>query len=82
VHDVGREDDTYWIAAELVAGESLANAMRRGALALPKALEVATQIADGLAAAHAGGIVHRDPKPANIMATRDGPVKAHPQSWA
>jgi serine/threonine protein kinase len=75
VYDIGREDDTYWIAAELVAGESLANAIRRGPLAVPKALEIATQIADGLSAAHAASIVHRDLKPANVMVTRDGRVK-------
>jgi Tol biopolymer transport system component len=75
VHEIGREGDTYWIATELVAGESLAKVIERGALALPRALEIATQIADGLAAAHAAGIVHRDLKPANIMVARDGRVK-------
>jgi serine/threonine protein kinase len=77
VYDIGRDDDTYWIAAELVAGESLAKVVERGPLAAPKTLEIATQIADGLAAAHAAGIVHRDIKPANIMVTRDGlPITA------
>jgi Tol biopolymer transport system component len=75
VYDIGRDDDTYWIATELVAGESLAKAMERGALAVPRALDIATQIAGGLAAAHAAGIVHRDLKPANIMVTCDGRVK-------
>ena len=75
VHEIGREDNTYWIATELVAGESLASAIGRGPMAVGKALEIATQIADGLAAAHAAGIVHRDLKPANIMVTRDGRVK-------
>ena len=75
VYDVGREEGTYWIATELVAGESLAKVIERGPVAAPKALEIATQIADGLAAAHAAGIVHRDIKPANIMVTRDGRVK-------
>src|SRR5258708_3587460 len=75
VHDIGRDDGTYWIATELVAGESLAKVIERGPLSVTKALEIATQIADGLAAAHAAGIVHRDLKPANIMAARDGRVK-------
>src|ERR1035438_6818497 len=75
VHEIGRDDDTYWIATELVAGEPLASVIERGPLGVPKALEIATQIAEGLAAAHAAGIVHRDLKPANIMVTRDGRVK-------
>jgi Tol biopolymer transport system component len=75
VYEIGREDGTYWIATELVAGEPLASAIEPGPLALQKALEIATQIAEGLTAAHAAGIVHRDLKPANIMVTRDGRVK-------
>jgi len=75
VHEIGRDGDTYWIATELVAGESLAKLVERGPLGVPRALEIGRQIADGLAAAHAAGIVHRDLKPANIMVTRDGRVK-------
>jgi Tol biopolymer transport system component len=75
VYDIGRDGDTYWIATELVGGESLAKVIERGPLGVPRALEIGRQIADGLAAAHAAGIVHRDLKPANIMVTRDGRVK-------
>jgi Tol biopolymer transport system component len=75
VHEIGRDEGTYWIATELVAGESLASVVGRRPMAVSKALEIATQIADGLAAAHSAGIVHRDLKPANIMVTRDGRVK-------
>ncbi len=75
VHEVGREDSTYWIATELVAGEPLAKVIERGPLSVAKAIEVATQVADGLAAAHAAAIVHRDLKPANIMMARDWRVK-------
>src|ERR1019366_1480175 len=75
VHEIGRDEDAYWIATELVAGESLASVIERGPMAVSKALEIATQIADGLAAAHVAGIVHRDLKPAIIMVTRDGRVK-------
>ena len=75
VYDTGHDGDTYWIASELVAGEPLAGVIRHGPLAPRKAIEIAAQIADGLAAAHTAGIVHRDLKPANIMVARDGRVK-------
>jgi serine/threonine protein kinase len=75
VHEIGRDGDTYWIATELLGGESLAKVIERGPLGVPQALEIARQIADGLAAAHVAGIVHRDLKPANIMVTRDDRVK-------
>jgi eukaryotic-like serine/threonine-protein kinase len=66
--DVGRDDDISYIVSELVDGESL----RRARLSLRKALDIAVQIAGGLAAAHEAGIVHRDLKPENILLTRDG----------
>jgi serine/threonine protein kinase len=75
VYDIGRAHDTWWIATELVVGETLRNLIDRGPLALRKTIEIATQIAAGMAAAHAGGIVHRDLKPGNIMVTREGRVK-------
>jgi serine/threonine protein kinase len=75
VHDIGRDEGVYWIATELVAGESLAKAIERGPMTVPKVLEIAAQIVNGLAGAHAAGIVHRDLKPANIMVTRDGRAK-------
>ena len=49
--------------------------MRLGPLPLRKVLEIAVAIADGLAAAHEAGIVHRDVKPANVMVSRQGFVK-------
>jgi len=67
VYDVG---DGY-IVSELVDGEPL----RGGKLSVRKILEVAGQIASGLAAAHNAGIVHRDLKPDNILLTRDGRPK-------
>ena len=75
VYDIGHDNGTHWIATELVTGESLASILERGPLAPRKAIEIATQIADGLAAAHTAGIVHRDLKPGNVMIARDGRVK-------
>src|SRR5271157_1869675 len=75
VYDIGCDNGTYWIASELVRGETLRRAIEAGPLAAPKAIEIATQVAAGLAAAHAAGLVHRDLKPDNIMVTRDGHVK-------
>ena len=67
VYDVGEG----YIVSELVDGEPL-----RGArFGLRKTLDIAAQIASGLAAAHAAGVVHRDLKPENILLTRDGRAK-------
>ena len=63
------------LVTELVNGVSLRERLRDGALPLSTALDIALQIARGLAAAHAVGIVHRDVKPENVMVRRDGLVK-------
>jgi len=71
--DLGREDDTYYIAMEYVSGEDLKSSVRRmGPLSTGKVLGFATEICEGLAEAHRLGIVHRDLKPQNIMIDRDG----------
>ena len=75
VHDIGREDGVSFIVSELVEGETLAAVIGHGPLPLRKLLDVGTQICEGLAAAHAAGVIHRDLKPGNIMLTRDGRVK-------
>jgi serine/threonine protein kinase len=64
-----------FIATEFIEGQSLRERMKEAQLSGPQALEVATQIASALAAAHAAGIVHRDIKPENIMVRSDGLVK-------
>src|SRR5450631_1081913 len=75
VYDVGREGDIAYIVSELVDGESLRPAIAQGPLPVRRVIDTATQIAEGLAAAHAAGIVHRDLKPENVMLTREGRVK-------
>jgi Tol biopolymer transport system component len=72
IFDIGREDGVVYIVSELVEGESLRALLRRGSIPVRKAVEIAEQIADGLAAAHAAGIVHRDVKPENVMLTGSG----------
>src|SRR5579884_1513442 len=75
LYEVGSTEGVDYTVSELVDGESLRAVLQAGPLPIRRAVDLATQIADGLAAAHAAGIVHRDLKPENIMVTRDGRVK-------
>jgi serine/threonine protein kinase len=76
IYEVGEtEDDGHYIAMEYIAGVTLRQHMTEARLKLGEVLDVAVQIASGLAAAHEVGIVHRDIKPENIMLRRDGYVK-------
>ena len=76
IHEVGEtEDDRHYIAMEYVDGVTLRQHMTEARLKLSEALDVAVQVASGLAAAHEVGVTHRDIKPENIMLRRDGYVK-------
>jgi serine/threonine-protein kinase len=75
IHEVGIADETHFIAAEFVDGQTLRELLRGVRLGLSESLEFAIQIASALSAAHEAGIVHRDLKPENVMARRDGIVK-------
>ena len=75
VYQIGRTDDTTFLATEFVDGITLRDHMRIQRLKLSEILDIATQIAAALVAAHAAGIVHRDIKPENIMIRKDGIVK-------
>ncbi len=65
----------HFLAMELVEGEDLAARLKRGALPVDEALDIARQIAEALEEAHEHGIVHRDLKPANVEVRQDGKVK-------
>jgi len=75
IHDVGRDRGVSFIVSELIEGEPLRAIIARGPMPLRKVLDIAVQVAAGLAAAHHAGIVHRDLKPANLMVTKDGQAK-------
>jgi eukaryotic-like serine/threonine-protein kinase len=75
VFDAAFDGDTPYIVSELIEGRTLREEIGKGALPAKRILDLGTQIADGLSAAHDAGIVHRDLKPENIMITRPGRVK-------
>src|SRR5262245_19395670 len=75
VHDTGEADGHRFVAMELLEGQTLRQLLDIGALSPRKAVEYGGQIANGLAAAHARGVIHRDLKPENLFVTTDGHVK-------
>lgn len=75
IYDIEQDGPQPFIVMELLEGESLKERFERGVLPLPELLDIAIQVTEGLEAAHAQGIVHRDIKPGNIFITRRGQVK-------
>jgi Tol biopolymer transport system component len=75
IFDLGSSDGLTYIVTELLDGHTLRTLLSEGPLPVRKALDYATQIAQGLGAAHDRGITHRDLKPENLFVTRDGRVK-------
>jgi eukaryotic-like serine/threonine-protein kinase len=75
IYEILKSEPTHVIATEFVEGETIRQRLSMSPLELPEALNIATQVADALSAAHKAGIVHRDIKPENIMIRQDGYVK-------
>src|SRR5438876_8833131 len=75
VYDVGSHGGAPYVVSELLRGATVRGLLSAGALPPRKAVDYATQIASGLAAAHEAGVVHRDLKPENLFVTHDGRVK-------
>jgi serine/threonine protein kinase/Tfp pilus assembly protein PilF len=75
IHDIGEFESRPFIAMELLEGQTLKHRISGKPIAISELLETGIQIAEGLEAAHAKGIVHRDIKPANIFLVNRGPAK-------
>ncbi len=75
IHDYGREDSAAYVVMELLEGQNLRALLHGGPPPLRQGLSIASDIAEGLAAAHARRILHRDLKPDNIFITKAGLVK-------
>jgi eukaryotic-like serine/threonine-protein kinase len=75
IHEIGESGGRHFLVMEKIQGRTLREGLAAGPLPLRQTLQTAAQVADGLAAAHERGIVHRDVKPENVMITREGRVK-------
>jgi serine/threonine protein kinase len=75
IHEIGSEGGTDFIVTEFIDGVSLRELMAKQPMSIGQVLDICSQIASALAAAHTAGIVHRDIKPENVMVRRDGFVK-------
>jgi serine/threonine-protein kinase len=75
IYEYGRSIDGPFLIMECVQGGSLLDRCRKGPIDLDEAVNIFSQVCDGLAKAHAAGIIHRDIKPANVLLTEDGVPK-------
>lgn len=75
IYELGQVDSTHYIAMEMVEGKALREVLASGPIPIQEVIQIAAQVAEGLAKAHEAGIIHRDLKPGNLMITQDGLVK-------
>jgi eukaryotic-like serine/threonine-protein kinase len=75
IYDIGEVEGTFFIAAEHVEGQTLRKLIYRGQLRAKETIDICSQVADALEAAHEAGLVHRDIKPENVIVRPDGYVK-------
>src|ERR1041385_1580657 len=75
VYEVGESDATHFIATEYIDGQTLRELIADDRLTLGETLDIVAQLLNGLSAAHAAGIIHRDIKPDNVMRRKDGMIK-------
>lgn len=75
VYEIGQFEGRYFVAVEFLEGETLEQRLARGRLGTGEVLRIGAQTADGLNAAHAQGVIHRDIRPAKIFLTAAGQVK-------
>src|SRR5262249_9550811 len=75
IFDVGTDQGIAFAVMEFLAGGTLRECLDRGGLSLARVLEIGAAVSDGLAAAHAHGVIHRDLKPENIFLSPNGQVR-------
>jgi eukaryotic-like serine/threonine-protein kinase len=75
IYEIDETELGQFIATEFIDGETLRDRMKRNSLQLDEVVDIASQVANALSAAHSAGIVHRDIKPENVMLRRDGIAK-------
>ena len=80
IYELGQDGSTHYIAMELIEGKTLRELLAAGSLPIRKSIEIAAQVAEGLAKAHEAGIAHRDLKPGNLMVTRRW-IRQNPGLW-